>query len=93
MVILRDPPSENVDVLRQHRSREKRYAFDRVFGDNSSQAAVYEATTKPLLSSILAGFNATVFAYGPTGAGKTFTMCVLGCDEGEKKDLHIRREL
>jgi kinesin family protein 18/19 len=35
---------------------------------------VYEATTKPLLDSVLDGYNATVFAYGATGCGKTHTI-------------------
>ena len=29
---------------------------------------MYEATTKCLIDSVLTGYNATVFAYGPTGA-------------------------
>jgi len=35
---------------------------------------VYEHTTKFLLEGVANGFNATVFAYGATGAGKTYTM-------------------
>jgi kinesin family protein 18/19 len=35
---------------------------------------VYEATSKGLVSSVLMGYNATVFAYGATGTGKTHTM-------------------
>ncbi|OBA15609.1 uncharacterized protein OGAPODRAFT_16488, partial [Ogataea polymorpha] len=35
---------------------------------------VYEFSTKPLLDSVLDGFNATIFAYGATGCGKTFTI-------------------
>ena len=33
----------------------------------------YENTTKILIPGVLSGFNATIFAYGGTGAGKTFT--------------------
>ena len=40
---------------------------------------VFEKTTKNLLNGILNGYNATVFAYGATGAGKTYTM--LGTEE------------
>ncbi|KAK0630462.1 kinesin motor domain-containing protein [Bombardia bombarda] len=50
------------------------FAFDRVFDDNASQVDVYEATTKNLLDSVLDGYNATVFAYGATGCGKTHTI-------------------
>jgi kinesin family protein 18/19 len=35
---------------------------------------VFENTTKPLISGVTNGYNATVFAYGATGAGKTYTM-------------------
>ena len=35
---------------------------------------VYEQTTKHLVDNVLAGYNATVFAYGATGGGKTYTM-------------------
>ena len=50
------------------------FAFDRIFDDNASQADVYEGTTKNLLDSVLDGYNATVFAYGATGCGKTHTI-------------------
>ncbi|CAD0083730.1 unnamed protein product [Aureobasidium vineae] len=49
------------------RSVIKPFTFDRVFDDNTTQAEVYEATTKNLLDSVFDGYNATVFAYGATG--------------------------
>ena len=74
VVVLQAAAAEGADPLRQGRSREKRYAFDRVLGHAASQAAVYAETARPLLPGVLRGYNATVFAYGPTGAGKTHTM-------------------
>ena len=56
------------------RVKDQTFAFDRVFDDNTSQADVYGATTKSLLDSVLDGYNATVFAYGATGCGKTHTI-------------------
>lgn len=50
------------------------FAFDRIFDENASQMDVYEDTTKGLLDSVLDGYNATVFAYGATGCGKTHTI-------------------
>jgi kinesin family protein 3/17 len=41
---------------------------------SSSQSEVYETTAKPAVMSILEGYNSTIFAYGQTGTGKTFTM-------------------
>ena len=38
------------------------------------QEEVYGRTTKPLVENVLQGYNATVFAYGATGSGKTYTM-------------------
>ena len=56
------------------KNKDQPFTFDRVFDDNTTQAEVYEATTKNLLDSVLDGYNATVFAYGATGCGKTHTI-------------------
>src|SRR5271170_2111533 len=56
------------------RVKDQTFAFDRVFDENTTQADVYEATTRGLLDSVLDGYNATVFAYGATGCGKTHTI-------------------
>ncbi|KAL4436755.1 hypothetical protein ABPG75_003894 [Micractinium tetrahymenae] len=52
----------------------KAFAFDKVFGPDSRQEDVYDTACAPLVEAALQGFNATVFAYGQTGCGKTFTM-------------------
>ena len=39
------------------------FAFDYVFGLNSSQEEVYEKSAKPVVCSVLEGYNGTVFAY------------------------------
>eukprot|EP00039_Didymoeca_costata_P020051 m.339864 g.339864 ORF g.339864 m.339864 type:complete len:1156 (+) comp19011_c0_seq1:358-3825(+) len=82
MVVLLDPNDDGTDVLRAHRSREKRYTFDLAFGPKATQNEIYEGSCKFLLPGLLQGFNATVFAYGPTGAGKTFTMVGKNSDPG-----------
>ena len=41
---------------------------------SSKQKDLYEQTVRMLVDSVLEGFNGTVFAYGQTGTGKTFTM-------------------
>ncbi|KZT41104.1 kinesin-domain-containing protein [Sistotremastrum suecicum HHB10207 ss-3] len=61
------------------RYKDRRFMFDRVFDGSARQVDVYEGTTRPLLDGILDGFNATVFAYGATGCGKTHT--ISGTDE------------
>jgi kinesin family protein 18/19 len=56
------------------RVKDQTFAFDRVFDENTTQGDVYESTTRGLLDSVLDGYNATVFAYGATGCGKTHTI-------------------
>ncbi|XP_068957997.1 kinesin-like protein KIF24 isoform X2 [Petaurus breviceps papuanus] len=50
------------------------FYFDEVFGETCSNQDVYMKTTHPLIQHIFKGGNATCFAYGQTGAGKTYTM-------------------
>lgn len=52
----------------------KKFTFDRAFGPESKQCDVYQAVVAPLITEVLAGYNCTVFAYGQTGTGKTYTM-------------------
>ncbi|KAG6576535.1 kinesin-like protein [Phytophthora cinnamomi] len=51
----------------------KEFAFDQVFGPQSTQADVY-AQIEPLVVSFTDGYNACIMAYGQTGSGKTHTM-------------------
>lgn len=48
--------------------------FDRVFDDASSNADVFEHSMRPLVLSVMRGYNCSAFVYGATGAGKTHTM-------------------
>ncbi|CCD25247.1 Kip1p NDAI_0E04300 [Naumovozyma dairenensis CBS 421] len=52
----------------------KSYSFDRVFGAESDQETVFNDAAKNYISEMLSGYNCTVFAYGQTGTGKTYTM-------------------
>jgi kinesin family protein 18/19 len=76
IVVALDPQNQfdPNDVFRNNRNKEKQYAFDFAFDHTADTATVFENTTKFLIPGVLSGFNATVFAYGPTGTGKTFTM-------------------
>uniref|UniRef100_R7VZE5 Uncharacterized protein n=1 Tax=Aegilops tauschii TaxID=37682 RepID=R7VZE5_AEGTA len=51
-----------------------RFEFDRIFGEDCHTADVYGARTKHIVDSAVQGFNGTVFAYGQTNSGKTYTM-------------------
>ena len=64
----------SINNKKSNQIKEKQFFFDYVFDKTSSQQKIYENTTKNLLSGLIDGFNATVFAYGATGSGKTYTM-------------------
>lgn len=53
---------------------DRTFAFDRVFGPNSQQADLYNQAISPIVNEVLEGYNCTIFAYGQTGTGKTYTM-------------------
>ncbi|KAJ5027946.1 P-loop containing nucleoside triphosphate hydrolase protein [Bipolaris maydis] len=50
------------------------FTFDRVFDMKSRQEDVFNYSIRPTVDDILNGYNGTVFAYGQTGAGKSYTM-------------------
>ena len=58
------------------------YTFDRVHSPASSNADVYDACAKRVVSMALGGVNGCVMAYGPTGSGKTHTMLGTDSDPG-----------
>ena len=60
----------------------KRFTYDSVYGADSKQDNVYNETAFPLVESVLEGYNGTIFAYGQTGWGKTFSM--LGVQDSEE---------
>ncbi|XP_069341779.1 kinesin-like protein KIF19 [Eulemur rufifrons] len=82
MVVLMDPSEDPEDTLRTHRSRERAFIFDTVFDEHASQEDVYCATIQHLVEGVISGYNATVFAYGPSGAGKTHTMLGVDAEPG-----------
>lgn len=50
------------------------FKFCKVFDQNSSQIELYRSTTVPIVEKVLEGYNGTIFAYGQSGSGKTYTM-------------------
>jgi len=60
--------------LNKKENKDQKFAFDSVYGPGSTNTEVFEGTTKDLVETIFNGYNCSVFAYGATGAGKTFTM-------------------
>lgn len=63
------------------------FTFDRVFDMNSRQKDVFDFSIKPTVDDILNGYNGTVFAYGQTGAGKSYTMMGTDIDNDEGRGV------
>eukprot|EP00754_Rhynchopus_humris_P037064 Rhum_TRINITY_DN19165_c0_g1::Rhum_TRINITY_DN19165_c0_g1_i1::g.169366::m.169366 len=51
-----------------------RWTFDGVVGASFSQKDIFSTYIVPMIESTMEGFNATIFAYGQSGSGKTYTM-------------------
>ncbi|XP_077466910.1 kinesin-like protein KIF3B [Stigmatopora argus] len=77
-IIVRNPREASAGEL------PKVFTFDSVYDSKSKQIELYDETFRPLVDSVLQGFNGTIFAYGQTGTGKTYTM------EGTKNDPEKR---
>ena len=60
-------------VGRNKFTNHKNFAFDKIFSENDFQEEVFEQI-KDYVSSIFIGQKICIFAYGQTGAGKTYTM-------------------
>ncbi|CAN0910498.1 Kinesin-like protein KIN-7D, mitochondrial [Linum grandiflorum] len=61
-------------IVRNEYNPATAYAFDKVFGPHTITQDVYDIAAKPVVKSAMDGINGTVFAYGVTSSGKTFTM-------------------
>ncbi|CAA0814440.1 Armadillo repeat-containing kinesin-like protein 3 [Striga hermonthica] len=66
------------------------YRFDEVFTESASQKRVYEAVAKPVVESVMDGYNGTVMAYGQTGTGKTYTLGRLGKEDASERGIMVR---
>lgn len=53
---------------------EHAFTFDNVFGEDASNADIYQTCVQPLIAAAFQGAKVSCFAYGQTGSGKTFTM-------------------
>lgn len=71
------------DRVIPERTLRKSFTFDKVFGPDAKQIDVYRAVMEPTMAEVMMGYNCTVFAYGQTGTGKTFTM------EGDRSNVNL----
>ena len=72
-------PIESIDkkrnvitILKEY--DKKTFTYDHLYNDKSTQSEIFDETSKDVVKSVLKGFNGTIFAYGQTGTGKTYTM-------------------
>jgi hypothetical protein len=79
--VKKDPtsPIESIDkkrnvinILKEY--DKKTYTYDHIYPMESNQSEIFEETSKEVVKSVLKGYNGTIFAYGQTGTGKTYTM-------------------
>ena len=73
-----------IQTVERNTKQTKKFNFDKVFGQYSTQKEVYQTVVAPVVHEVLEGFNCTVFAYGQTGTGKTHTM------EGDLKNQEMK---
>jgi len=64
-------------------SRKSSYAFDKVFSPSSATSSIYESSIRPIVHATVDGYHGSVFAYGQTSTGKTYTM------HGTKQELGV----
>ena len=71
-----DPTIAQVQLLKPNNkdAPPKLFTFDGVFYMKDTTHQIYEDICFPLVEGVLQGYNGTVFAYGQTGCGKSFTM-------------------
>lgn len=74
---------KQISLLKPETDVVKTFIFDHIFLEDCTQTEVYCKTTRPVVEKVLQGYNGTVFAYGQTGTGKTYTMTgIRDADQG-----------
>lgn len=67
-------PKLDTDGHVNNKNELHRYKFNEIFEQSAYQDQVFSKVAKPVVDSVLNGYNGTIFAYGQTGSGKTFTV-------------------
>jgi kinesin family protein 5 len=84
---MRESWSTLLTPLVQSKEASGAFTFDRVFDMSSRQVDVFDYSIRPTVDDILNGYNGTVFAYGQTGAGKSYTMMGSDIDDDVGKGV------
>lgn len=78
-----DTDNATIYIEEPDSNRRRQFSYDYAFDMDSTQDQVFDVVT-PILDGVYEGYNGTIFAYGQTGTGKTFTM-----DGGEDENRGI----
>ena len=65
---------EDNAIFIQRKKEKKQFTFDYVASEETSQSEIFSQCGKEICDSVLEGYNGTIFVYGQTGAGKTYTL-------------------
>ncbi|KAG8231594.1 hypothetical protein J437_LFUL012286, partial [Ladona fulva] len=70
------PPKESYTFksLKHFADSTNAYKFSKIFGPSTSQKDVFNGIVAPFVEDFVNGTDCLLFAYGPSSAGKTFTM-------------------
>ena len=79
-----DESRREIFIYNPKKDQRKQFTFDYTYGMQSEQKQIFEDCAFGIIESVLEGYNGTIFAYGQTGTGKTFTM------EGESSDENLK---
>jgi hypothetical protein len=73
----------DIAVKEKERDRESelRFSFDQVFSPTTEQHQIFDKVGQPIVSAAFEGINGTIFAYGQTSSGKTFTCVGPDCED------------
>jgi hypothetical protein len=77
----------NLVSLTMVSGKRRDFYFDYAFDSMHGQDHVYDKIARPVVQDVLRGFNGTIFAYGQTGTGKTYTMGILETVNNERAGI------
>ncbi|XP_033207917.1 kinesin-like protein KIF3A [Belonocnema kinseyi] len=82
-LVLTAPPRISNEYI-DNRPESWNFSFFKIYEESIEQAIVFDEVAKPVIHSVLDGYNGTIFAYGQTGSGKTFSIT------GDQKNYGLR---
>jgi kinesin family protein 15 len=89
---------EHGQIVLHSANDDKTFTFDHAGDESTTQDDVFRAVGVPITEACMAGYNTTIFAYGQTGAGKTYT--IVGPDaagaggaDGDGDSIHVHSGL